>query len=152
MGPCLEAKAEVEVKDCQELEIKHFNRGMKIWNITQLLHSSNASLMNMQPKRRWLIPKCTWCLQCNNGTRLWRNYRRSFMPRCQEMGKSARTNGVDWILITKNSWIITKELGITHLYWNWPWRSTTSLNTSIHVWDLQAKGDANYIAIPILDS
>jgi hypothetical protein len=51
MGSCLEAKVEVEVKDCQELEIKHLNRGMEMGNITKFLHSSNASLMNMQPKR-----------------------------------------------------------------------------------------------------
>ncbi len=48
-------EVEVEMEDCQELEIKHLDRGTEIGNNTKFLHSSNASIMNMWPKRKLLI-------------------------------------------------------------------------------------------------
>lgn len=169
-----EGRGEGRSERSSRIGIKHFNKGMKIGNNTKFLHSSNASIVNMQPKRKWLILECTWGLQCNDGTTSRRNCKRSFMPRCQETRKCAKSNGMDWIPIIRNFQIITKESNITHLSWNWPWRSATSFTylkpilqkelwsnrwiskeriifTSIHVWDLQAKGDANYTT-PILDS
>ncbi len=68
MCPCLKVEVKVEVEGHQELEIKHLNRGTKIENNMKFLHSSNASIMSMQPKKIWLILECTWCLQCNDGT------------------------------------------------------------------------------------
>jgi hypothetical protein len=95
MHPCPKVEAKVKVEDHQELEIKHLNKGIKIWNNTKFLHSSNAIIMSMKPRRRWLILEGTWCLQCNDGTTLQRNCKRSFMARNKKMCEN-KWNGLNF--------------------------------------------------------
>jgi hypothetical protein len=60
--PCPEVEMELEVEDRQELEIKHLDKGTKIGNNTKFLCSSKARIVNIWPRRKWLILECTCCL------------------------------------------------------------------------------------------
>jgi hypothetical protein len=93
MHPYPKVEAKVEVEDHQELEIKHLNKGTKIGKSTKFLHSSNASIVGMQPRRRWLILKRTWCLHCSDGEQHHKGIIEGHS--CQETRKCVRTNRMD---------------------------------------------------------
>jgi hypothetical protein len=93
---------EVEVRPKQE-RFFQVVKGKEIGIITRSWLSTNANMLNMQFKRNYKILTHIWCMLHSYGVRSWRSFKKVFNPKCQEIGKCAKRNGMDWTMTTRNS-------------------------------------------------